>query len=183
MAISAVQPFSPLELIALNADGAIRDAESLLGQVMAMEDKEITLEEVQTILGTVDISSVVQMVDLILKKDAAGAIAFINKIVEEGYDLGQFTKSLINYLRKMMILKTAGKNEIERFRTLIAPEFTKEQLDTILDQGQKFSAGDLVKLLHLFIEAENQIKSAIFPQLPLELVVVELLNSAISDKR
>jgi DNA polymerase-3 subunit gamma/tau len=172
-----------LELIALNADGAIRDAESLLGQVMAMEDKEITLEEVQTILGTVDISSVVQMVDLILKKDAAGAIAFINKIVEEGYDLGQFTKSLINYLRKMMILKTAGKNEIERFRTLIAPEFTKEQLDTILDQGQKFSAGDLVKLLHLFIEAENQIKSAIFPQLPLELVVVELLNSAISDKR
>jgi DNA polymerase-3 subunit gamma/tau len=166
---------SALELIALNADGAIRDAESLLGQVMAMEDKEITLEEVQTILGTVDISSVVRMVDLILKKETAGAIAFINNIVEEGYDLGQFTKSLINYLRKMMILKTAGKNDIERFHTLIAPEFTEEQLATILDQGQKFSSADLIKLLHLFIEAENQIKSAIFPQLPLELVVVELL--------
>jgi hypothetical protein len=74
-----------------------------------------------------------------------------------------------------MILKTAGKNDIERFHTLVAPEFTKEQLAAILDQGQKLSPADLIKLLHLFIEAENQIKSAIFPQLPLELVVVELL--------
>jgi len=170
-----------LELIALNADGAIRDAESLLGQVMAMEDKEITLEEVQTILGTVDISAVVDMVNFIVKKDTAGAITFINKIVEEGYDLGQFAKSLINYLRKMMILKTAGpsislgvNSEISQFRNLIAPEFTDEQLKAILEQGQKFSSGDLVRLIKLFIEAENQIKSAAFPQLPLELVVVEL---------
>ncbi|OIO48116.1 MAG: DNA polymerase III, subunit gamma and tau [Parcubacteria group bacterium CG1_02_40_82] len=165
-----------LELIALNADGAIRDAESLLGQVMAMEDKDITLEEVQTILGTVDISAVVEMVNFILKRDAAGAITFINKIIEEGYDLGQFTKSLINYLRKMMILKTAGNQEIEKFRNLIAPEFTQEQLATVLEQGQKFSSGDLIKLLRLFIEAENQIKSAVFPQLPLEMVMVELLG-------
>ena len=166
---------SALELIALNADGAIRDAESLLGQVMAMEDKEITLEEVQTILGTVDISAVIEMANFILKKDASGAVGFINKIVEEGYDLGQFAKSLINYFRKMMILKTAASNEIEQFKNLVAPEFTKEQLETILAQGQKLSSTDLIKLIKLFIDAENQIKSAVFPQLPLELVVVELL--------
>ncbi len=169
-----------LELIALNADGAIRDAESLLGQVMAMEDKEITLEEVQTILGTVDISAVVKMMELIIKQDTAGAIAYINKIVEEGYDLGQFAKSLINYLRKMMILKTAGNSEIEQFKNLVAPEFTKEQLATIIEQGQKFSSGDLIKIIKLFIDAENQIKSAIFPQLPLELVVVELLSERVN---
>jgi DNA polymerase-3 subunit gamma/tau len=169
-----------LELIALNADGAIRDAESLLGQVMAMEDKEITLEEVQTILGTVDISAVIDMTNFIVGRDAAGAIIFINKIAEEGYDLGQFTKSLINYLRKMMILKTVpsgAEREIKAFINLIAPEFTDEQLKTILEQGQKFSSGDMIKLLRLFIDAENQIKSSVFPQLPLELVVVELLGS------
>ena len=165
-----------LELIALNADGSIRDAESLLGQVMAMEDKDITLEEVQTILGTVDISAVVEMINLIIKKDTAAAIVFINKIVEEGYDLEQFSKSLINYLRKMMILKTAANAEIENFKNLVAPEFTQEQLKNILDQGQKFSSGDLTRLIKLFIEAQNQIKSAVFPQLPLELVVVELLS-------
>lgn len=165
-----------LELIALNADGAIRDAESLLGQVMAMEDKDITLEEVQTILGTVDISAVVEMINFIIGREAAAAINFINKIVEEGYDLGQFAKSLINYLRKMMILKTAPASDILRFRGLVAPEFTDEQTRTILEQAQKFSSADLIKLLRLFIEAENQIKSAIFPQLPLELLIVEFLG-------
>lgn len=168
-----------LELIALNADGGVRDAESLLGQVMAMGDKEITLEEVQTILGTVDISAVINMVDLISSRNAAGAVTFINKIVEEGYDLQQFTKSLINYFRKMMILKTVGSADISQFRSLIVPEFSDEQIKKILEQGQKFSSGDLVKIIKLFIDAENQIKSAVFPQLPLELVVVELIG----DKR
>ncbi len=165
-----------LELIALNADGAARDAESLLGQVMAMEDKEITLEEVQTILGTTDISSVVQMVDFLTKKDAKGAILFINKLVEEGFDLAQFTKSLINYLRKMMILAgwRGTAEERQAMRQLIAPELTEEQFKTILDQGQKFSPADFIKLLRLLIRAENEIKSSVLPQLPLELVIVEL---------
>ncbi|MDD5589796.1 MAG: DNA polymerase III subunit gamma/tau [Candidatus Portnoybacteria bacterium] len=164
-----------LELIALNADGVLRDAESLLGQVMAMEDREITLEEVKTILGTVDISSVVNTIDYLIQKNPAGAIAFINKIVEEGYDMGQFTKSLINYLRKMMILKSAG-NSLNEFRSLIAPELTDEQLKKIVEQGSRFSSIEMIKMLKLFIEAENQVKSSVFPQLPLELAVVELIG-------
>ena len=75
-----------------------------------------------------------------------------------------------------MILKTAGPNDVGQFRNLVAPEFTDEQLKKNIEQGQKFSSGDLVRLIKLFIEAENQIKSAIFPQLPLELVVIELLS-------
>jgi len=170
-----------LELIALNADGAVRDAESLLGQVMAMEDKEITLEEVQTILGTTDISAVVEMTNFLIKKDVKGAIEYINKILEEGYDLGQFTKSFINYLRKAMILTgwRGTPEEQQVMRNLVAPELTEEQFKTILEQGQKFSSADFIKLLRLLIRAENEIKSSVLPQLPLELVVVELVG----DKR
>ncbi len=168
-----------LELIALNADGAVRDAESLLGQVMAMEDKEITIEEVQTILGTTDISAAVEMINWLIKKDVKGAISFVNKIVEEGYDLAQFTKSLINYLRKMMILTPqSGAEEQQKMRQLVAPELTEEQFKNILEQGQKFSSADFIKIIRLLIRAENEIKSAILPQLPLELVIVELIGEA-----
>ena len=93
-----------LEMIAANADGAMRDAESLLGQVMAMEDKDITLEEVKALLGATDISAAIEMVAYLIANDAKGAICFINKILNDGYDLEQFAKSLINYLRKVMIL-------------------------------------------------------------------------------
>ncbi|PIW75558.1 MAG: DNA polymerase III subunit gamma/tau, partial [Candidatus Portnoybacteria bacterium CG_4_8_14_3_um_filter_44_10] len=160
-----------LEMIAVNADGAMRDAESLLGQMMAMQDKNITTEEVKALLGTVDIAAVIEMVNYLAAKDMKKAIAFVNNISAEGYDLGQFARSLTSYLRKMMILKVDSE-----MAKLAAPELTEEQKKIILEQGQKFSYEELNRLLRLFIRAESEIKSAIFPQLPLELVIVEVTD-------
>lgn len=160
-----------LELIAVNADGCIRDAESLLGQVMAMEDNTITLEEVRGILGVTDISAVSSFVEFLAEKKNGEAIRHLNGIVSEGYDLVQYNKSLISYLRKMMVLKTDSS-----LVKLVAPELTDDQLNVIISQGQKFSAEDLVRLIHLFLSAEGDIKSLDFPQLPLELAVVEFLG-------
>jgi len=162
-----------LELIALNADGSIRDGESLLGQIMAMEDKKITLQEVQTILGVTDIKAVQDLVGYLTGKQQGQAIAHINQVASQGYDLVQFTKSLVSYLRKMMILKVDPD-----LTKLVAAELTKEQIDGIIKQGQSFSQSDLIKTIHLFIQAGNQIKSADFPQLPLELTVVECCQSS-----
>lgn len=165
-----------LELVALNADGGARDAESLLGQVMAMEDKEITLTEVQTILGITDNSAVIQMAGLLAKKDAKGAISLANKLVEDGYDIDQFMKSLINYFRKLMIFKSFVSSPAEQvqMRRLIAPEMGEEGFMMILEQGENFSNSDLVRVIRLLIRAANETKSAILPQLPLELAVVEI---------
>jgi len=157
-----------LELIALNADGCVRDGESLLGQIISMEDKEITLEEVQTILGVTDIKAVGDLAGFLAEKNSAKAISHINQLAADGYDLVQFSKSMVNYLRKMMIIKIDGN-----LAKLVASELTKEQLEGIIKQGERFSANDLAKLIHLFIQAGIETKSADFPQLPLELAVVE----------
>lgn len=168
-----------LRLIAANAEGGARDAESLLGQILASQDGEISLKDTQAILGITDNSAVVQMVDFLINKDAEGAMRFISRMAEDGYDLAQLAKSLINYLRKMMVLSAMKGNNSEKekanqMRRLIAPELTQEQFQVILEQGDKFSSADLVKAIKLFIRAENEIKSAILPQLPLELAVVEI---------
>ena len=159
---------SALELIALNADGSIRDGESLLGQIMSMEDKNITLEEVQTILGITDIKAVQDLVDYITESQNSKAIFHINTVANQGHDLIQFTKSLVSYLRKMLILKIDSS-----LAKLVASELTKEQIDVMIKQGEKFEQTDLIKVIHLFIHAGNEIKSADFQQLPLELAVIE----------
>jgi len=160
-----------LELIALNADGAVRDAESLLGQIMSMEDKKITLQEVQTILGVVDIKAVQDLVGYLVEKKNGQAISHINKVASQGYDLSQFAKSLVGYLRKMFILKVD-----QSLSNLVTAELTKEQIDAIIKQGEKLSQADLIRSIHLFLQAGNEIKLADFPQLPLELAVVEFCN-------
>lgn len=159
---------SALELIAVNADGSVRDGESLLGQVMSMEDKNITLEEVQTILGVTDIKAVSDLVKFLVNKESGKAISHINQVANQGYDLVQFTKSLISYLRKMMILKVDSD-----LSKLVTAELTKEQIGGITEMGEKLSSEELIKIIHLFVEAENEVKSADFQQLPLELVIVE----------
>jgi len=162
-----------LELIAINADGSVRDGESLLGQIMSMEDKKITLEEVQTILGITDIKAVQDLVGFITNKEKGKAIAHINQVANQGYDLIQFSKSLIGYLRKMMILKVDSS-----LAKLITAELTKEQIQGIIQQGEKFQSADLIKTIYLFIQAGNEIKSSDFPQLPLELAIVECCQTS-----
>jgi len=157
-----------LELIALNADGCVRDGESLLGQIMAMEDKNITLKEVQTILGVTDTKAVQDLVNYLSEKQISQAISHINQIAFEGYDLQQFAKSLVNYLRKMMILKID-----QQLASLVAQELTKEQLSVIVSQASKFLEADLIKIIRAFIQAENEIKFSSLTQLPLELAVIE----------
>lgn len=160
-----------LELIALNADGSIRDGESLLGQIMSMEDKNITLEEVQTILGVTDIKAVQSLVGYIVNKENSKSIFHINEIANQGHDLVQFAKSLVSYLRKMMILKVDPN-----LAKLVASELTKEQIDVMIKQGEKFEQSGLIKAIHLFILAGNEVKSADFQQLPLELAIVECIG-------
>ena len=180
---------SALELIAANAEGAARDAESLLGQVIAtcpplpaasgagrrVEDSEITLKETEAVLGTTSIATTIEMANFIIANDLSGALSYINKIVNEGYDIAQFAKSLVSSFRKMMIL-VSFKNqpsELALMQKLVAPELTNEQFKIILEQGKKFASADFIKLIRLFIRAENEIKSASLPQLPLELAIAE----------
>lgn len=166
-----------LELIAINADGSMRDAESMLGQVITFSgppaggDKKITLEEVRQVLGIVDINLVMKFTDILIEKNLSGALTFINKLLDEGHDLIQFTKSLINYWRKLLFVKV-DKN----LSFLVGEELTKEQLVVILKQSESFSLENLSKIIQLVIDAGREVKYSSLPQIPLELAVVEIIG-------
>ena len=159
-----------LELIAINADGSMRDAESMLGQVItfAGSDKQITVEEVQQVLGIVDINLVMKFTDILAKKDVSTALTFINKLIDSGHDLIQFTNSLTNYFRKLLFIKI-DKN----LSSIVGEELTKEQLNVVLKQADSFSLEGLSKIIQLFINAHSSIKYSSLPQIPLELAVME----------
>ena len=159
-----------LELIAINADGSIRDAESMLGQVItfAGSDKEITVEEVRQVLGIVDINLVMKFIDVLIEKDVSKALTFVNKLLDQGHDLVQFTNSLTNYFRKLLFIKV-DKN----LSSLVGEELTKEQLGVVLNQAEEFSLENLSKIIQLFIKAGREIKYSSLPQIPLELAVME----------
>jgi len=159
-----------LRIIALNSEGYMRDAESMLGQVIAFSgDKEITVEDIENILGIVDINLAIKFIDLLAQKKSAEALIFIDKFVNQGYDLVQFVESLINYLRKLLLIRV--NKDLSK---LMKEELSAEQLNAASKQSEEFSVQELSKIIEILIETLYRMKRSSFPQIDIELAVVEI---------
>jgi len=168
-----------LELIALNASGSFRDAESLLDQALTFsgtlgKERKISAEDIKNLLGLVEINLIQNFVDLISQKNASGAINFLNEKIDQGLDLQEFARALINYLRQAMILKTVGVGDSQN---PIISGLTKEEFQKLQSQTGNFSETELFKILNLFLEAETKMKYSPILQLPLELAIIEILQT------
>jgi len=167
-----------LELIALNSSGAMRDAEGLLNQVAILCDgskDEIKAEDIKDLLGLVETEMVSKFTGFLSDKKTFEAINYLNEITDKGLDLEEFSKSLINYLRKGLILKIMGEgNPVNPENYLTG--LTKEEIATLKEQMSLFKQGDLRRILTTFLEAQNKIRYASIPQLPLELAIVEVIE-------
>jgi len=169
---------SALELIALNASGAMRDAEGLLNQVAILYEgskNEIKAEDIKDLLGLVETEMVSKFTGFLSEKKTFEAINYLNEVNEKGLDLEEFSKSLINYLRKGLILKIMGEgNPVSSGDYLTG--LTKEEIVMLKKQMSLFGQEDLRKILSTFLEAQNKIRYASIPQLPLELAIVEVVE-------
>jgi len=164
-----------LDLIASAATGSARDAESLLDQVLtygaAAQKEEIEAEEIKNLLGLVDVNLIAELVDLIIARKVKEAIGFLNEIFKKGKDPQEFTKSLISYLRQVLILQINPDLIDEAVIAL-----TKEEKEKMQLQVKTFKEENLRRALRLFLKAENEMKYSFIPQLPLELAVIESLK-------
>ena len=157
------------DFIAVNSSGGMRDSESLFGQILSLEDKDITLKEVQEILALADISKTVKLVELIIEKKYSEAVSYISKITNDGYDLEQFAESVVEYCRKLLLIKISPE-----IKSNFSLEITEDQIMELESISQKTAISQIVKMIRAFIQAREEIKSSIIPQLPLELAIAEI---------
>lgn len=159
-----------LRLIALSSEGGLRDAESLLGQLAIIKEGEITLSDVESLLGSVNFKTINQFIDLLISKQKIEALRFITEVNEGGYDLFEFNKAVINHLRRIMILKVSSD-----LSKMLQEEITDEEIDILTKQTEKLEASEIRRWLDIFINSQNYIKRAAIVTLPLELAVLEAL--------
>ena len=158
-----------LDFIAINANGGMRDSESLMGQILSVSGDEITLEDVQEILSVADISISIKMVNLILEKKYSEAIEYIDETMDSGYDIEQFAVSIIEFARKLLLIKISPEME-QHFSS----EMTEEQISELKNLSSVATLSQIIKIIREFIKAKEGVKSAIIPQLPLELAIAQI---------
>lgn len=158
-----------LEMIALSAEGGMRDAESLLSQIMSLEDKHITSKEVGEILGTTDRQPIEQMADYLLKGEISPALELVNQLTWKGHDLEIFSKAVLNYFRQLMLM-SVNPETIQSFSF----EITSEQAQKMKALAQNFGLPKILKVIDLISEAKDKTNHSFIPQLPLEMAIVKL---------
>lgn len=162
----SVEP-EALALIARSATGSLRDAESLLDQLTATDGGGITLARVQATLGVIDAELVAGLMDSLVARDVATGLALINQALDQGADLRQFTRQIVNHLRGILLVKLQGAALLD---------LGAESLHTLTAQAERVSTSELVQAIKRFNQAETELKGGWQPQLPLELALVEVIT-------
>lgn len=153
-----------LDLVARSATGSLRDAESLLDQLLAYGSERVTLDYVQNLLGVIPTESVARLVDHLVQRDTAAGLALINRVADEGADLRQYNREIVEYLHGLLLLKSGNSDWLN---------VTAEALEGMTAQAQSFELPDLIRVLRLFSQADQALRNSPQPQLPLELAFLD----------
>lgn len=158
-----------LEKIAKNSEGYIRDAESFLGQILSLAEKgEVTPDVVELVIPRSNVNLLAELFINLADKNCSAGLELVNKLVDEGIDLNEFSKEFIDFCRRLMLYRVGLKADAISFF-----DFDKEIKKKMNKRIDSLSVNKLKKLLELFIEKSQNMKYSAIPQLPLELAVVE----------
>ena len=97
-----------LYFIAQAADGGLRDAISILDQCLSAGSTQLTLAEVQTLLGATDEKALAQVVTAVTKQEVEQVLLLIEQLTKEGKEIHDFVSAMISFVRNMLVLKATG---------------------------------------------------------------------------
>jgi DNA polymerase-3 subunit gamma/tau len=162
-----------LTLIGRQSKGCMRDAESLLDQLASSAAARLTVEDARAALGISASATVLEVTDAIASGDVAGGLNAINLAVEEGADLRQFARQIVEHLRALLLMGL--KSGVDLFYV------SEEERPRLEAQAAALSPRALARAVRLFNRPATQTINDWQPQLPLEMAFVEALLPAEED--
>lgn len=168
-----------LEDIARHSDGHMRDAESLLGQIVAIGGQKITREEAELVIPRNDLKEVVGFFGCLGRKDASAAIGSISRLSDEGIDLKLFLKDVIELSRRVLL----GK-----INPVLAEKLGLDLGESLEIELSKvsglFTEENLIVLINRLSRAKTELPGSFIPELPVEIAIIEycLPKTAIDTK-
>jgi DNA polymerase-3 subunit gamma/tau len=156
-----------LELIARRAGGSMRDAQSLLDQLLSFGSERLTAERVHQLLGTAHEERVAAIAAAVLANDAKSAIALLAESAERGLQLSELLDQLIDYWRDLMVVQAAGIEE----QILSVTGTHKSALES---QAKSLSPETILAGLDVLVTAKSRLRSTTHGRVIIEMAIVRL---------
>ena len=151
--------------IARQAEGSSRDALSLLDQARVLGGTTIDEEVVRTLLGAPRGEVQLELADAVAIGDAKGVFEIVGRLVQDGQDIRNVTAEALVHFRNLLLAKTApGQSDLV--------DVPDDAYDSLRIQAEKFTPGELARVLALLLAAQNDMRWTTSPRLSLELALV-----------
>jgi DNA polymerase-3 subunit gamma/tau len=164
-------PDQALALVARSGRGAYRDAVSTLDQLASATGNKVTVQSVLEVLGTVEEEALFRLCDLVIDRDTAGALTYVDELSERGYDLGRLVLDLIEHLRQLMLAQHLG--DVPE-----AAATSQEARERLRAQANQLEEATVLRLVDLLAVAVDDMRQGGDPRLPLELALVKVTRPA-----
>jgi DNA polymerase-3 subunit gamma/tau len=164
-------PDQALALVARSGRGAYRDAVSMLDQLASATANQVTVQAVLELLGTVEEEALFRLCDLVIDRDTAGALTYIEELSERGHDLGRLVLDLIEHLRQLMLAQHLGD-------VPDSAATSQEARERLQAQAKQLGEATVLRLVDLLAVAIDDMRQGGDPRLPLELALVKVTRPA-----
>ncbi|MEE9450545.1 MAG: DNA polymerase III subunit gamma/tau, partial [Ignavibacteriaceae bacterium] len=157
-----------LTIISKKADGALRDAESYFDQVVSYCDGKITPETVTQMLNLIDEAIYFKITDAVLEKNYKAIFEVSNTLYENGWDFIDFMDGLIENFRNILTVVVTGKTSFA--------ETVDAYKEMYLKYKEKFSEGDILRLLNFLNKTQQELKYSQNQKLKIEIALSHLVG-------
>jgi DNA polymerase III subunit gamma/tau len=164
-------PDQALALVARSGRGAYRDAVSTLDQLASATGSKVTVQSVLELLGTVEEEALFRLCDLVIDRDTAGVLTYLEELAERGHDLGRLVLDLIEHLRQIMLAQHLG--DVPE-----AAATSEEARERLKAQANQLEEATVLRLVDLLAVAVDDMRQGGDPRLPLELALVKVTRPA-----
>jgi len=158
-----------LALIARRVDGSLRDAESLLDQVVAFGGKGLNAKKAAELLGIVEQDVYFELLDIIANQDTSRGLGLVDQIFHQGHDFEEVILGILEHLRHLLVVKaTNDAGELLANAALDVDRYQK--------QADRFDTEDLLRLSQLATQMEQDLRFSALPRVQLETGVVRMIR-------
>jgi DNA polymerase-3 subunit gamma/tau len=166
-----------LALVARAGAGSVRDAQSVLGQVIAGSGPEgVTYADTVAQLGFTDESLLSQVVVAIANGDGASLFTLIEQVVSSGHEPRRFANDLLDHLRDLVVV-----TQVPDAATSGLFDIPNEQIDDLVSQAKLFTPAQLVRVADLVSSGLSELRGAASPKLQLELLAARLVTNEVTQ--
>ena len=155
-----------LFLLAREGEGSMRDAQSLLDQVLAGAAGAVRDEDVLDTLGVADRRVIAALADAVIARDAARVLEPLDEAYRRGCDLRRFTRDLLEHFRNLAVAKVSGG--------ALLPDVADEEAAALREQAGRIPAEDCDRAFRILLETDEEVARAPYPKLVLEMALLRL---------